>query len=190
MIRAVLPDSAVRTALDRADDALLVARARDGDLRAFATLLRRHEGVLRRYIVRLTRHAADTDDVLQETALKAWQRLDSLREPAKVRAWMIQIATREALTLVTSRRVEHELSDSDAVVAGPDHLAHHLEAMPALQAALDALPQQQAQCWVLRELGGYSYREIADQLSIPESTVRGSLVAARKSILTAMGGHR
>lgn len=190
MIPAVLTDPDLGSALERADDAFLVARARDGDLRAFGVLLRRHESTLRRYITRLTRHGADTDDVLQETALKTWQSLDSLREPAKVRAWMIRIATREALGLVTSRRLELELSDTDAVVHGPDHDVHGLETVPALQAALDALPQQQARCWVLRELGGYSYREVAEQLSIPESTVRGSLAAARKHILTAMGGHR
>ena len=190
MLPAVLPDPASGSALTLADDALLVARAQDGDRRAFGVLLTRHEGTLRRYITRLTRNAADTDDVLQETALKAWKHLDSISEPAKARAWMIQIGTREALRFVTSRRQEHELADDDATVDGPDAGAQHIDTRRDLQATLDALPQQQARCWVLRELGGYSYREIAEQLEIPESTVRGALVAARKSILTAMGGHR
>ena len=187
MLPAVLPDLDPASALHRADDALLVARARDGDRRAFGVLLMRHESTLRRYITRLTHQPADTDDVLQETALKAWQHLDALAEPAKVRAWMIQIASREALRFVTARRQEHELSEDDAVVDGPDR-GEHLDTRRRLQAALDALPEQQERCWVLRELGGYSYREIAEQLDLPESTVRGALVAARKSILTAMEG--
>jgi RNA polymerase sigma-70 factor (ECF subfamily) len=176
--------------LERADDALLVARARDGDRRAFAVLLRRHEGTLRRYIDRLTRNRADTDDVLQETALLAWRRLDGIAEPAKVRSWLIRIATREALRTVGSGPAHVELADDDAIVAGPDSGVEGLDLRASLQAALDALPQQQARCWILRELGGYSYSEIAERLDIPESTVRGSLVGARKHILNRMGGQR
>lgn len=179
-----------RSALDRADDGLLVARARDGDLRAFETLLRRHERTLQRYVAGLTRNRADTDDVLQETALIAWRRLDSISEPDKVRAWLIRIATREALRVVGARPVHDELADDMALVEGPDHQAGRLDLQRDLRLALDALPQQQARCWVLRELGGYTYSEIAERLEVPESTVRGALAAARKSILTRMGGHR
>jgi RNA polymerase sigma-70 factor (ECF subfamily) len=178
------------SALDRADDALLVARAQDGDLRAFGALLRRHDRTLRRYVARLTRNPADTDDVLQETALIAWRRLDTIADPTKVRAWLIRIATREGLRAVVDRPVHDELTDEAAVVAGPEHGSERLDTRRALQEVLDALPHQQARCWILRELGGYSYSEIAEQLEIPESTVRGSLAAARKSILTRMGGHR
>jgi RNA polymerase sigma-70 factor (ECF subfamily) len=186
----VLLDPENVSALERADDGLLVARARDGDVRAFGTLLRRHERTLRRYIERLTRNPADTDDVLQETALIAWRRLDLLAEPDRVRAWMIRIATREALRVVTSRRPHDELTDDVALVEGADRPADQLDLRAALRDALDALPQQQARCWILRELGGYSYSEIAERLELPESTVRGSLAAARKSILGRMGGHR
>lgn len=155
----MLPDLNPDSALQRADDAFLVARAADGDVRAFGVLLSRHEQTLRRYVTRLTRRAADTDDVLQETALKAWQHLDRISDPSKVRAWMIRIATREALRVVTSRRQELELAEDDAVVDGPERHAQRLDTWRALQEALDRLPPQQAQCWVLRELGGYSYRE-------------------------------
>ena len=190
MLRAVLPESENVSALDRADDAFLVARAQDGDLRAFGALLRRHDRTLHRYVERLTRNHADTDDVLQETALIAWRRLDTISEPAKVRAWLIQIATREALRVVTSRPAHDELVDTAAVVDGPDRGSDRLDVQRALKDALDALPQQQSRCWTLRELGGYTYSEIADQLQLPESTVRGSLAAARKGILARMGGVR
>jgi RNA polymerase sigma-70 factor (ECF subfamily) len=186
----VIADSGSASALDRADDHLLVARATDGDRRAFGVLLRRHERTLRRYVDRLTRNRADTDDVLQETALIAWRRRDTLAEPQKVRAWLIQIATREALRIVTARPAHDEITDDVAAVAGAVRGSDDLDLQHDLQAALDALPQQQARCWILRELGGYTYAEIAERLEIPESTVRGALSAARKSILSRMGGHR
>lgn len=190
MLRDVEADPEVGTALEGADDAFLVARTRDGDLRAFTVLLQRYNQTLRRYVERLTRNAADTDDVLQETAVSAWRHLDSLKEPAKVRAWLIQIATRQALHTVTARTPHDELTEDLVTDGEVDRNADRLHVRRSLQSALDALPQQQAQCWILRELGGYSYTEIAERLTIPESTVRGSLAQARKSILAAMEGQR
>lgn len=72
-----------------ADDALLVARASRGDDRAFGALMRRHDAVLRRAVLRITRNAADADDVRQETVLKVWQRLHTLDDHARVRAWIL-----------------------------------------------------------------------------------------------------
>jgi RNA polymerase sigma-70 factor (ECF subfamily) len=178
------------SALEDADDAFLVARSTDGDLRAFATLLRRYNGVLRRYVDRLTRNAADTDDVLQDTAVVAWRRLETVQEPARVRGWLIQIATREALRHVSARPPEVELTDELVETLPGGAGADGLDVRQALQSALDALPQQQARCWILREVGGFRYGEIAEQLQIPESTVRGALVQARKAILRAMEGQR
>lgn len=183
-------DAGTGAALEGADDAFLVARAVDGDLRAFTAILRRHERALRSYIDRLTRNPADTDDVLQETAITAWRRLDSLADPAKVRAWLIRIATREALDTIARRRGDVELAEDDAVVVGPEQGVEAIDTRRRLQAVLDALPQQQARCWILRELGGHTYAEIAERLGLPESTVRGSLAQARKAILGAMGGGR
>ncbi|WP_375389128.1 RNA polymerase sigma factor [uncultured Amnibacterium sp.] len=177
-------------ALEDAEDAFLVGRAAEGDLRAFTVLLRRHNGTLRRYVERLTRNPADTDDVLQETATIAWQHLADVEDPAKVRSWLIQIATRQSLRHRRARPDEVELTEDLVAVAGPDVDVDRLDVRRELQVVIDALPRQQARCWILRELGGYRYGEIAQQLQIPESTVRGSLVQARRTILTAMGGHR
>lgn len=186
----VMEEDAAAAALDGVDDAFLVARSVDGDLRAFTTLLQRHNRTLRRYVERLTRNPSDTDDVLQDTAVIAWQHLQDIREPAKVRSWLIQTATREALRHVTGRPAEVELAEDHATIPGPDSTTDRLDLRQALQDTLDALPEQQARCWILRELGGYRYSEIAAQLDIPESTVRGALAAARKTILQAMGEWR
>jgi RNA polymerase sigma-70 factor, ECF subfamily len=189
MLPAVPPEENAG-ALERADDAFLVARAQDGDVRAFGAILKRHERSLQAYVGRLTRNAADTDDVLQETAIIAWRRLDTIEDPSKVRAWLLRIATREAIRTVSGRPVEDELPDETTLPAKTDGHPERVCLREELRAALDALPQQQARCWVLRELGGYSYSEISERLGIPESTVRGSLAAARKSLLARMGGRR
>lgn len=168
--------------VDAVDDASLAVRAQAGDARAFAELLGRHQDVLRRAALRRTRNPADADDVVQETALKAWQRLDSLREPGKVRAWLLQIAVREALSMVTARRQDHELTDDSASVAGPDSGVDRFDLHDGLRVALRALPRHQARAWLLREADGLSYREIAERLDASESSVRSWLVLARKRV--------
>lgn len=189
IIGVVEEDAGTGEVLETLDDAFLVSRSSDGDLRAFTALLQRYNGTLRRYVERLTRDSSDTDDVLQDTAVIAWQHLHDIREPAKVRSWLIQIATREALRHITARPSNVELAE-DLAAPGPDDDTDRLDFQQALQAALDTLPAQQARCWVLRELGGYRYSEISAQLDLPESTVRGALAAARKTVMQKMGGQR
>jgi RNA polymerase sigma-70 factor (ECF subfamily) len=181
---------AAGAALEGARDAFLVHRAVEGDLRAFAVLLRRHNQTLRHYVERLTRNPSDTDDVLQETATIAWQHLADVQDAERVRAWLIQIATRQALRHRQRRPEDLELTEDLVAVAGPEIGIDRIDTRRVLQAALDALPEQQARCWILRQLGGFRYGEIAEQLHIPESTVRGSLAQARRTILAAMGDQR
>ena len=173
-------------AVDALPDADLALRARDGDARAFAVLMRRHDAVLRRTILWRTHNDADVDDALQETVLKVWQKLPSLREPAKVRAWILRIAAREALQLVTSRRPASELYEDSATIGGPDRLVDRFDLQEGLRSVLQQLPDQQARSWVLRELEGLSYRDIAERLAVPESSVRGSLVLARRRVQSAI----
>lgn len=169
-----------------ADDALLVARASRGDDRAFGALMRRHDAVLRRAVLRITRNAADADDVRQETVLKVWQRLHTLDDHARVRAWILRIAAREALRHLASRRQDTALTDDVALVPGPDLHIERFDLQAALAVVLNVMPAQQAQCWLLRELGGFSYREIAAQTGASETVVRSSLVASRRRIQQAI----
>jgi RNA polymerase sigma-70 factor (ECF subfamily) len=58
--------------------------------------------------------------------------------------------------------------------------------MEALSAVLAALPEGQRQCWVLKEMGGYSYEEIAERLDMTTVTVRGKLARARATVVKEM----
>jgi RNA polymerase sigma-70 factor, ECF subfamily len=175
------------SALDRASDALLVDRAADGDQRAFAVLLRRHAPVLRAYVTRLTRRPSETDDVLQEVAIAAWQALPQLEQPELVKAWLFRIAERQAFALLR-RQPQHAELDEEVAGTGDDEARS--DARYALRQALTRLPEQQAQVWILREVGGLSYSEIAERLAVPDSTVRGALAQARRKLLDTMGDAR
>jgi RNA polymerase sigma-70 factor (ECF subfamily) len=106
--------------------------------------------------------------------------------------WMMRIASRAALAHLRRSPQHDPISEDERQDAAPrpEEVAEQRERVAALGDVLSALPQQQAQCWLLREVGGYSYDEIAEQLDVPVSTVRGALAQARKRILQELGGWR
>lgn len=174
-------------------DAILVQRALDDDLAAFGELVRRHSSLMRAYAYRIVGSLADADDVIQSAFVVAWRRLDQLRDPSAVRAWLIRIAGREALSLVKKRPADRPLEgweDAPAISGLPEQTAIRNAQLQALSDALDRLTEEQRRCWLLREVAELSYAEIAEQMEIPPSTVRGILARARASIAIQMEGWR
>ncbi len=169
-------------------DATLVARALDGDSAAFVCVLKRYSGIMIGYAVKLTNSHADADDAVQEAWITAWQTLDTLRETDKLKSWLMRIVSRKAIDVIRKRRDSGELNEETNEAAGADPQTQNEinSQLDAASAVLRKLPELQRQTWVLKEMGGYSYQEIADELKLPLSTVRGNLARARKSLLVEM----
>ncbi len=182
------PRRAMREPLDTASDALLATRAADGDARAFEALVRRHGPFLRAFALRLLRSNADADDVVQEALITAWQKLDMLADPSKARSWLATIVSRTATDRMRSaRRTEPiEALELPSLDAGPEASAMASSRVRALRAVLAELPEEQREVWWRKEVGALSYDEIAEQLEIPVSTVRGRLARARQFVLERM----
>ncbi|MDR6868010.1 RNA polymerase sigma-70 factor (ECF subfamily) [Microbacterium resistens] len=184
------PDS--RLLLAQADDRTVAGRAADGDVDAFTTLVRRYTPLLRAYARRILGATASVDDIVQEAFVTAWQKLPELEQPAKVRSWLMRIVSRNAISELRATRPHLDLDDApERTLATPLHEAppatvERRAELAALAEALGELPAAQRECWVLREVGGHSYEEIAEDLDIPVSTVRGLLARARRYIITRM----
>lgn len=176
--------------LDQAPDAILVARAVDGDVLAFEVLLRRYASLMTGYARKLSATAADADDAVQDAFITAWNTLDKLENPAVVKSWLMRIVGRKAIDRVRSRQLEEPLTELNAPraeEAGPELRAELNSQTQAVAGILDLLPEVQRRCWLMRELGGYSYQEVATELQLPVSTVRGAIARARAALLRGMG---
>jgi len=175
--------------LEAADDRIVAGRAADGDTAAFAELVRRHTPLMRAYARRILGGDADVDDVVQEAFVTAWQRLDELADPGSVKAWLMRIVGRRAVDRIRSTRPSADLAELDPAAPETSSPVRAVEAraeVAALSAALRELPAEQRECWVLREVGGCSYDDIAAQLEVPASTVRGMLARARRHVIERM----
>lgn len=178
-----------RDPLESADDTIVAGRAADGDTAAFAVLVRRYTPMMRAYARRILSGTADVDDVVQDAFITAWGRLPNLDDPGRVKSWLMRITSRKAIDRIRATRPQVDLEEFDLPAPDLSAPARQVEAragVAALSDALRELPAPQRECWVLREIGGYTYEEIADELGVPLSTVRGLLARARKDIIVRM----
>lgn len=179
--------------LARAADATLAARAIDGDVLAFEYLARRHGPLMRVYAAKLLGSESESDDVVQESFLTGWRQLADLDSPAHIRAWLMRIVAHKAIDRIRARRYHDDVDDVDLPARpsdSPERLTVARLQLDAVWEALDKLPADQRQCWLLRETAGYSYQEIADALDLPTTTVRGLLARARTYLLREMEAWR
>lgn len=184
-----MSDEYVPSLLDEADDRIVAGRAADGDVAAFAVLVRRYTPMMRAYTRRMLNSSADVDDTVQEAFVAAWQRLPELEDPAKVKSWLMRVAGRKAVDRIRARRPQVSVDGvepSAPAHASPPRVVEARAEVHALGAALQKLAEAERECWVLREVGGYSYDEIAAEMNVPASTVRGLLARARKHLIVRM----
>lgn len=172
------------------DDLTLVVRAQEGDTHAFEALVRRHQRRLYRLAVRLLGDTSDAEDAMQEAFVTAWRRLGGFRREAAFSSWMYRIVTNCCLKLLSKRRPVIPLDDLDdrpgPEGASPEQAAETGDRAAALRRALRDLPTDQRTCWVLRELHGLSYEDIAAIVGTGPDAVRGRLHRARHRLAEVM----
>lgn len=185
--------------LDLVPDALLAGRAADGDTAAFEALARRHGPLMRASARRLTGSLADADDVVQESLMQAWRQLNTLRDPAAVKGWLLRITGTRSIDHLRRRRLHADVTAVEDSVeaspglpasADPESAAVSGSRVEALKAALAALPEEQRRCWVLKEFNDQSYEDIARTLNISTASVRGRLARARITLAREMEAWR
>ena len=153
---------------------------------------------LYRAALRLTRVAADAEDLVQETYLKAFRAAESFEPGSNMRAWLFTILHNTARNLARDRArhavdVNSDLVDEASEVAPTTGRAETPEAAllrntlaPDLQAALDRLPEAFRQAVWLRDVEEFSYLEIAEMLSIPIGTVMSRISRGRRALYNAL----
>lgn len=171
-------------------DAALLARARGGDLDAFAELVRRHEHRIRAVLFRLLDDPRDVEEAVQDSFVQAWRNLDRFRAEATVFTWLYRIAVNEALARLRRKRlpvVELEEAERHRPVSGrepqdPHDAAETGELHTFLAARIRRLPLEYRAPLVLRDLVGLSNQEVADVLEISVAAAKSRIHRARMQI--------
>ncbi len=165
---------------ERNDAELLDAFARRGDEGAFATLLRRHGPMVLAVCRRTLRDRHEAEDAFQATFLLLVRKARSLRQPARLGAWLHGVAYRTALKAkaAAARRAAVGGVIGD-VAAVPDDGVLWRDLRPVLDEAIHRLPSKYRVPFVLCHLQGMTQAEAARRLGCPEGTVATRLARAR-----------
>lgn len=168
----------------------------------FTRLAEPHLGVIHRLARRLTRTRADAEDLAQEALIRAFERRSSLREPERMRGWLLATLRNLHLNKVRDEKphllVLGDTRGTDAEPKGDlDREIQDRSIGDELLLALRQLPSDQADALWLRAVEGLSYEEVAEAMDIPIGTVRSRLSRARASMIelldarpAAAGGER
>ncbi len=197
MVFVSSPSAAPPAASD--SDAQLVERAAAGDHRAYELLVIKYQRRIERLIGRMVRDVDLVPDIAQETFIRAWRALHQFRGDAQFYTWLYRIAVNTAKkSLLELKRdpvvTEAALQSSDdddetsrrdnelTAESTPESELAAREIAAAVNAAMEALPEDLRQAVTLREIEGMSYEEIAEAMDCPIGTVRSRIFRAREAI--------
>jgi RNA polymerase sigma-70 factor, ECF subfamily len=154
-----------------------------------------------RFALSLTRNEADADDLVQETFLRALKGWHTFTPGTDCRRWLFTIC-RNTFIRLNSRKPQYVQSDDGDVDAMPAAIVHmravsdgiadafdHIDVGPAIEAAVQALPEPHRSILVLVDLEDQSYEDAAAVLGIPVGTVRSRLYRARRHVQEALLAH-
>jgi RNA polymerase sigma-70 factor (ECF subfamily) len=163
------------------------------DEQAFALLIEPHRRALHLHCYRMLGSLHDADDALQETMLRAWKGSDRYEPCAQLGAWLHTIATNVCLSAIARRRSHPvELSeDLDHLQPYPDRLLDDLVARETVElafiTAIQLLPPKERAVLILRDVLGWSAKEVAKALGDSVAAVTSALQRARRRL---EGAHR
>lgn len=153
----------------------------------FLTIERVHSRALFQTAYNLTRNTHDAEDVVQETFLRAFRSFSSRRKEQSLFAWLRRIATNVAYDKLRSRKefVSDEEAEFDDLTDGkqtPEQRLIMQEKADRLECALRNLSPTLRDPFLLREIEGLSYQQIATRLQIPIGTVMSRLARAKDTL--------
>ena len=153
--------------------------------------------------MRMTHNAADAEDLVQETYLKAYRSFASFREGSNIRAWLYRILTNTYINTYRAKKRRPEIADVEDVE--DLYLYHRLsgnssaslgrsaedEALDRftdtdVKAAIESLPDSFRIAVLLADVEGFSYKEIAEITEVPIGTVMSRIHRGRKALQKAL----
>ena len=181
------------------DDIVFVARCQQGDIEAFAILVRRHQKKMLNMAFRMIGEYDEACDVVQEAFLSAYRGIGKFRGKARFSTWLYGIVVNQARSHMQQRatRIHREVSSFDNPAPSKDGNLRNMFASQAesvverlekqevetkVQACIASLDVEQREVLILRDIQEFSYEEIGEMLKLPPGTVKSRLFRARNAL--------
>ncbi len=173
-------------------DLELVEEVRNGERRAFSEIVKRHQRGLLRLSLRFVKDMDSAEDVVQESFIKAYEKLNSFEGRASFKSWLYQIAVNTARNRLRERR--YDTTDVDDVQIGVNAVAEstlvHVAVAEMLQKEVDKLPLKQRTALILRVYEDLSFSEIAEIMECPYDTAKANYRHALMKLRETFEGQK
>ncbi len=173
------------------EDNELVSRTLAGDTRSYEELVGRYERLVAKVLYPYAKREISAEDLMQETFLRAYDRLDSFNPEYRFKTWLLAIANNLGIDTLRRRREMVEFNQeihSEATSGGPEKMAMDAERDAGVRAAMESLPETYQVPLMLRYNEEMSYAEIAEVLSITVPAVKSRLFRARNMVGEKLSG--
>jgi RNA polymerase sigma-70 factor (ECF subfamily) len=175
----------------------LIERALNGSLQAWEDLVRRYEGRVYNYSLRLTGNRDDALDLMQDVFLGVYRHLERFRGDSQFVSWLFRIAHNKAVDLVRRRHASpvkyqvlpddpDEWPDVSDTAANPQSAALTNEKNAMIQRLLDALTPEQRLILELKVFQSMTFEEIAMMQDISANTAKTRFYSALKKLRALM----
>ncbi|MBS7578365.1 MULTISPECIES: sigma-70 family RNA polymerase sigma factor [unclassified Enterococcus] len=154
----------------------LVKKAKQGDTTAFIELCESYQEVIYNSAYKILLNNHDVADCLQETEIKAWQKISQLRNEASFNTWFFSIMLNLAKDILKKREASVEFEEQFAGTT-----SYHDDENDLTQ-ALNYLSEIYRIPLVLHYYAGFKIQEIAEQLQLSENTVKTRLARGRAKL--------
>lgn len=176
-------------------DETLVARSRKGDQEAFGELVRRWQRPLFARALRSTGDVSDSDDLVQETFLRAWEGLRRFRDDTRFGPWVLRILGNLAADRGRRRRREVVGAAAGADFADPtpdpEERLLSAELSELVHRALAEIPPgRRRETFRMRFVEGRTVKEIARQLQVHDGTVKVHLFRLVRDLRRRLAGEK
>ncbi len=189
---------------DEISDELLMARYQRGDRDAFALLVKRHKVRIYNFVLRQVRDPATAAELAQDVFLRVVQRASEFKHEARFSTWLYAVARNLCIDHLRKQRLRRHPSLDQAPnseddgrslgerIADPHPRSSVERAASATQVgqsivrAVDALPEDQKEVFLLREIGNLPFKEIAEVTGVGENTVKSRMRYALERLQRAL----
>lgn len=160
------------------EEETLVKRAQNGDKEAFVTLMDQYKVPMYRLALAIVRTKVESEDVLSETIIKAYEKLRTLREPRFFKTWLMRIVINEANQALRNRKRIVQLTEWNK-----EQQIQALTTNIEMEELIQELPEEMRVVIVLFYFEQWTIKEMSELLKLPEGTVKNRLHRARKKLI-------
>jgi RNA polymerase sigma-70 factor (ECF subfamily) len=173
----------------------LVKKIKNNDRHAFKELVENHQKLVMNTCKGFLHNEDDAHDVSQEVFIEAYRSVKKFRGDSKITTWLYRIAVNKSLNFIRDNRKHRRLSDIDIMTGKNEkHISTHLnpnlpdteienrERSRVLYSAIDELPTNQREAFILNKYENLNYKEISEIMNKSISSIESLLFRAKKNL--------